>query len=74
MFDMQNEPPSQVPPKAKVAQVRPYWDTLSNEQQVDLLTLDLDFLHQQAVEVTSRSQKQLGEAHSSCSFHLLLGS
>ena len=65
--DMQDEPTTQVPPQERVAQVRPYWETLSHEQRVDLLTLDVEFLHQRAVEVTSRTQKQLGEAHHACS-------
>lgn len=49
-------------PQERVAQVRPYWESLSHEQRVELLTLDIEFLHQRAVEVTSKTQKQLGEA------------
>ncbi|KAK9858798.1 hypothetical protein WJX84_002839, partial [Apatococcus fuscideae] len=55
----QDEPTNQVPPQERVALVRPYWETLSHEQRVDLLTLDVEFLHQRAVEVTTKTQKQL---------------
>ncbi|KAK9841198.1 hypothetical protein WJX74_001758 [Apatococcus lobatus] len=58
----QDEPTNQVPPQERVALVRPYWETLSHEQRVDLLTLDVEFLHQRAVEVTTKTQKQLEEA------------
>lgn len=59
---MQDEPTNQVPPQERVAKVRPYWETLSHEQRVELLTLDVKFLHQRAVEVTTKTHKQLGKA------------
>lgn len=50
-----------MPAKERIAYVLPYWETLSHEQQFDLLTLDIDVLHQQANEVSATDHKQLGE-------------
>ena len=66
---MQDEPTNQMSPQERVAQVRPYWETLSHEQQVESLTLDVEFLYQRAVEVTIKTKKQLGEAF--CVFFLV---
>ena len=63
-MDLQDEQVNQVPPQERVAQVRPYWETLSHEDRVDLLTLDVDFLRQRAVEVTAKTQKQIGNSAS----------
>lgn len=59
---MQDQPTIQMPVKEKIAQVRPYWKTLSHEQRAEALTLDLASLHQRAAEVATISQEQLGEA------------
>ncbi len=63
-MDLQDEQVNQVPPQERVAQVKPYWETLSHEDRVDLLTLDVDFLRQRAVEVTAKTQKQIGNSAS----------
>ncbi len=61
---LQDEQVNQVPPQERVAQVKPYWETLSHDDRVDLLTLDIDFLRQRAVEVTAKTQKQIGNSAS----------
>ena len=61
-----------MPPQERVAQVRPYWETLSHEERVDLLTLDVEFLRQRANEVTAKAQKALGAAVASDKCIMLL--
>ncbi|KAK9836375.1 hypothetical protein WJX84_002578, partial [Apatococcus fuscideae] len=52
-------PATQAPPEEKAALVRPYWETLSHKERVDLLTLDVEILRQRANEVIAKAQKTL---------------
>ena len=51
----------QLPPQERVAAVRPFWETLTQEQRVQLLSIDLQDLHARAKDVAARQRKQAGE-------------
>lgn len=51
----------QVLPQDRIAAVRPFWETLSKVERRQLLTLCIDDLHERAVLLTDRYQKQAGE-------------
>ena len=44
---------AQLPPQERVQAVRPFWETLSQEQRVQLLSLGLEELRAKAAEVTA---------------------
>ena len=50
----------QLPPQERVAAVRPFWETLTQEQRVQLLSIDLDDLQARAKDVAARQRKQDG--------------
>ncbi|KAK9806100.1 hypothetical protein WJX72_001362 [[Myrmecia] bisecta] len=54
----QDEFVTQLPPQERVQAVRPFWETQSHEQRVDLLSIDIDELRARAKELTIRQQKQ----------------
>ena len=49
---------AQLPPQERVQAVRPFWETLSQEQRVQLLSLGLEELRAKAAEVTARLKRQ----------------
>lgn len=57
----QEEPrEAQLPPQERVQAVRPFWETLTQEQRVQLLSLSIDELRAKAAEVTARLRRQTG--------------
>ena len=64
---VQEEPrEAQLPPQERVQAVRPFWETLTQEQRVQLLSLSLEDLRAKAADVTARLKRQSGvpPAHS----------
>lgn len=58
---MQEEPrEAQLPPQERVQAVRPFWETLTQEQRVQLLSLSIDELRAKAADVTARLKRQSG--------------
>lgn len=49
-------------PQDRVAAVRPLWETLTQEQRVELLTVDLPTLREKAKLVLEQARQQAGEA------------
>ena len=58
---------AQLPPQERVQAVRPFWETLTQEQRVQLLSLSIQELRAKAADVTARLKRQCGApaAHSS---------
>ena len=57
----QEEPrEAQLPPQERVQAVRPFWETLTQEQRVELLSLSIDELRAKAADVTARLKRQSG--------------
>jgi hypothetical protein len=50
----------QLPPQERVAAVRPFWETLTQEQRVALLSIDLEELRGRAKDVAARQRRQAG--------------
>ena len=50
-----------LPLQERVAAVKPYWETLSQEERVKLLTVSVDDLHQRAADLAERQRKQAGK-------------
>lgn len=58
---MQEDPrEAQLPPQERVQAVRPFWETLSQEQRVQLLSLSLEELRGKAADATVRLKRQSG--------------
>lgn len=55
-----------LPPQERVAAVRPFWETLTQEQRVELLSISVDELRTRAKDVVVRLRKQAGEYRSEC--------
>lgn len=51
-------------PQERVDAVRPFWESLSQEERVKLLTIDLTALRERARQVTETARQQAGEARS----------
>lgn len=50
----------QGPPQERISAVRPFWEALSQQERVDLLTLSLDELRPRAKEIADSRRKQAG--------------
>ena len=50
----------QVLPQDRVAKVKPFWETVPQENRLDLLSIPLDELKQRAAEVGARQRKEQG--------------
>ena len=58
---VQEEPrEAQLPPQERVQAVRPFWETLTQEQRVQLLSLSIEELRAKAADVTARLKRQSG--------------
>lgn len=58
---MQEEPrEAQLPPQERVQAVRPFWETLTQEERVQLLSLSIEELRAKACDVTARLKRQSG--------------
>jgi hypothetical protein len=42
-------------------QVKRFWDSTTEQQQVELLTLDVDYLHRQAARLTGKLSKRIAK-------------
>ena len=57
----------QVLPQERIAKVRPFWETVPQEERLNLLSIPLSELKQRAAEVGARQRKeQGGQAASTC--------
>lgn len=52
---------TQQSPQERVALVRPYWETLSHEERVKLLTIDLEGVRARAKQLAEAARQQAGE-------------
>jgi hypothetical protein len=55
----------QLPPQERVDAVRPLWESLSQNERVAMLTIDVETLREKAREVTELA-KQQGEQQLAC--------
>jgi len=63
----------QLPPQERVAAVRPFWETLTQEQRVELLSISVDELRTRAKDVVARLRKQAGEYCTECNVLMTSG-
>ena len=54
---------AQLPPQERVQAVRPFWETLTQEQRVQLLSLSIEELRAKAADVTARLKRLSGVCH-----------
>lgn len=52
-----------LPPQERVAAVRPFWETLTHEERVELLSITVDDLRTRSKDVVARLRRQAGEQH-----------
>lgn len=50
----------QGPPQERIAAAKPFWEGLTQEQRVEILTISIDDLRNRAKEITERLRKQAG--------------
>ena len=50
----------QVPPQERVDAVRPFWESLSQEDRVAMLTIDVEGLREKARDLTEQARQQQG--------------
>ena len=48
------------PPQDRVAAVRPFWESMSDQQRAELLSVTLPELQERAKEIAVRQRKQAG--------------
>ena len=53
----------QLPPQERVAAVRPFWETLTQEDRVELLSITVEDLQARSKEVVARLRRQAGMQH-----------
>ena len=60
LFVQEENREAQLPPQERVQAVRPFWETLTQEQRVQLLSLSIEELRAKAADVTARLKRQSG--------------
>lgn len=50
----------QGPPQERIAAAKPFWEGLTQEQRVEILTISIDDLRSRAKDVAERLRKQAG--------------
>ena len=59
----------QLPPQERVAAVRPFWETLTQEDRVELLSITVEDLRARSKEVVARLRRQAGTQRSLAWLH-----
>lgn len=50
----------QLSPQERIQNVKPYWETIPDEQRVELLSIDLNDLKLRANDLAEKAKKQAG--------------